>query len=136
WVTAYRERLREKQFDVLNLLVARYLERGDSARALDYAERSYHFDPWREDALCKVMRLRNARGDRAGAVAEYLAFRRRVREELGVDPLPQTTALYAQLCEPAGASATAVAAAEEPVTWHGGSPYCGLRAFDREHTPV
>lgn len=137
WASAYRGQLRDRQFEVLDGLIARYRAAGDSARALDYAERAHRLDPWREDSLCDVMRLRTARGDRAGAVAQYLAFRQRVRDELGVDPLPQTTATYARISEmPGGGASAQVAPAEQGAAWERGSPYCGLRAFEVEDTPV
>ena len=50
-------------------------------------------DSLREDALRRLMSLRYAAGDRSGALADFEAFNRHVREELDTDPMPETIAL-------------------------------------------
>ena len=50
-------------------------------------------DPFREDALRQLMAVRYEAGDRSGALQTYEQFARRLREELGVEPMPETAAL-------------------------------------------
>ena len=57
-------------------------------------------DPWREDAVRSLMRARNGMGDRAGAIAECAAFTARIAAELGIEPMPETLALRAELSRP------------------------------------
>jgi len=93
WLVAERERLRAIQLANLSaLIVARRIDR-DLAGAVDYARRLLALEPAREDALRHVMALRTQLGDRAGALASYEAFVRRVADELGVEPMPETREL-------------------------------------------
>jgi predicted ATPase/DNA-binding SARP family transcriptional activator len=94
WVEPERERLRELALDALARLTAR--ER-DPLRAAGYAQQLLRIDPWREDALRDLMRLRHASGDRAGALREYRDFAERLRVEMGVEPMPETTAFYERI---------------------------------------
>jgi DNA-binding SARP family transcriptional activator len=58
--------------------------------ALEYVEQLLVHDPWREDALRDLLTLRFNAGDRAGALAYYRAFCKRLGAEFGVDPMPET----------------------------------------------
>ncbi len=90
WLLAERERLRDIQLaNLSSLIVARRIDR-DLAGAVEYARRLLALEPAREDALRHVMALRTQLGDRAGALATYEGFARRVAEELGVEPMPET----------------------------------------------
>ena len=51
-------------------------------------------DPWLEDVLRTLIRLRYEAGDRAGALVEYERFARTLRAELGTDPMAETRAAY------------------------------------------
>jgi DNA-binding SARP family transcriptional activator len=54
-------------------------------------------DPWREEAHRRLMWLLISIGDRAAAIAQYEACRRTLEEDLGVEPMAETVALYQQL---------------------------------------
>ena len=93
WIEPERERLQ----NAVETLLLRALERerdNDPARAIAYAERLLRVDPWREDALRSLIELRHHSGDRAGALHAYRTFAERLRAELDVPPMPETTALY------------------------------------------
>ncbi|MFZ1125652.1 MAG: BTAD domain-containing putative transcriptional regulator [Candidatus Baltobacteraceae bacterium] len=94
WVEPERERLRDLAIGALARLTAR--ER-DPLRAAGYAQQLLRIDPWREDALRDLIRLRHASGDRAGALREYREFAERLVREIGVAPMPETTALYERI---------------------------------------
>ncbi|MDQ2857175.1 MAG: hypothetical protein M3R53_00815 [Candidatus Eremiobacteraeota bacterium] len=70
------------------------LEAGDYAAAAALAQRVVELDPWREDAIRTAIAARARGGDRARALVAYLDFERRVRDELGTEPMPETQALY------------------------------------------
>jgi DNA-binding SARP family transcriptional activator/tetratricopeptide (TPR) repeat protein len=93
WLFPERERLRALLIDCLHGLLLESRSRRDFAKAVVYAQRIMSVDPWREDVLRQVMAVRYEGGDRAGALREYDQFARRLREEMDVAPMPDTTAL-------------------------------------------
>jgi predicted ATPase/DNA-binding SARP family transcriptional activator/Tfp pilus assembly protein PilF len=100
WVEPERERLQSLYFSALSRLISRERQRGDLAQAQAYARQLLNRDPWREDALRDYMQLRAESGDRAGALHAYQQFEARLAEEMGVAPMPKTTAVYEQLARP------------------------------------
>jgi DNA-binding SARP family transcriptional activator len=94
WILYDRERLRGIELTNLDRLIASARRDGDFPRALRYAQRLLAMDPWREDAVRQAMELRYASGDRAGALAEFESFARRLRNDLDADPMPETVACY------------------------------------------
>jgi predicted ATPase/DNA-binding SARP family transcriptional activator len=93
WIEPERERLRNLAENALRRLIERERER-DPARAIGYAQALLRVDPWREDALRDLIALRHRSGDRAGALREYRDFATRLRRELDVAPMPETTAVF------------------------------------------
>lgn len=90
WALAVRERLRRRACRVLDELIRQKASGGDTLGAVHYAQELFLQDPWREDTLRQLMVLRFCAGDRAGALAYYREFRKRLQSELGVDPMPET----------------------------------------------
>ncbi len=93
WVLAERERLRARYFSLLDTLIARYRSERNFPAAIACAKRVLSSDPWREDALRAVVSVRYESGDTAGALAEYDRFTKRLRDELGIAPMPETVAI-------------------------------------------
>lgn len=93
WLFADRDRLRNLYHSILAELVVECRGRRDLQRAAGYAQRILNSDPWREDAVRHLMAVRYESGDRAGAIAAYQQFDRRLRDEMGVDPMQDTVAL-------------------------------------------
>ena len=91
WLQGPRERLRAMQTALLSQFVAATRRLGDGPRAAGYAERLLRHDPWREDAVRALIELRHEMGDRAGALHFYHDFAERLRAEMGVDPMTETT---------------------------------------------
>ncbi len=92
WAGGIREGLRRQACRVFERVVDDHCAQGNAAQALHYVEQLLGQDPWREDAVRKLMSLRYRLGDRAGAVAYYRRFRTRLRAEFDVEPMPQTVA--------------------------------------------
>jgi DNA-binding SARP family transcriptional activator len=90
WALALRERLRRRACRVLEQLILQCWSNGEKAKALEHVEQLLLHDPWREDALRYLLTLRFHVGDRAGALAYYRGFCKRLDSELGVDPMPET----------------------------------------------
>ena len=94
WIAERRLRLAQLQLDNLDQLLTRAVAAGDNPLAIAYAQAMLRCDPWREDALRHLIRLRRRAGDRAGALVEYERFAQRLRREIDVDPMPETVAEY------------------------------------------
>ena len=83
--------------DALERLGRRHEERGGPAAAIRCAERLVRLDPLREDAHRALMRLHDARGDRARALRAYHACAATLQRELGIEPSAPTRAAYEAL---------------------------------------
>lgn len=99
WIFVQRERLRDLFFSALGRLVQQCRHRRDFPQAIAYAQQILNHDPVREDVVRELMVLRYEQGDRAGAFQEYRQFERRLQEELGVAPMPETISLYQAIAE-------------------------------------
>ncbi len=108
WLFYERERLRDLYLADLNQLTMRSRAERDYALAATYAHRMLELDPFREDALRQAVAMRYEAGDRSGALQEYERFAHHLREELAVEPMPETVALreaiIRQALLPAGAT--------------------------------
>ncbi|MFY9720285.1 MAG: AAA family ATPase, partial [Candidatus Cybelea sp.] len=93
WLYGLRERFRNIYLTVLTQLVSSLRKRGELTRAIDVARKILEADPWREDIVRRVVALRYESGDAAGAISEYRQFAARLRDEMGVDPMPETVAV-------------------------------------------
>jgi predicted ATPase/DNA-binding SARP family transcriptional activator len=97
WVIIERERLYNLYLDDLQRLLAHYRDARAFDRAITCAQQILKREPLHENIVRELMRLRAATGGRARALEDYRSFQQRVSEELGVPPLPETTALYESL---------------------------------------
>jgi len=93
WTFAHRERLRTLYLAGLFSLIVTHRRRRDFAKAIAYARRALAIDPWREDVVRQLVATRYEAGDRAGALAEFDRFAQRLREEMDIAPMPESSAL-------------------------------------------
>jgi|GEM_PF-1727904 len=101
WLLPYRTQLQERSLVMLAALTTAAQNAGDFAKASRYAKRTLEVDPWREDAVRILMSARHAEADRAGAVRVYKEFSERLKEEMGLEPSPETTRLFDNMTAPA-----------------------------------
>jgi len=94
WVLLERERLRGLYLKALRQLLELYKQTGDYGTALEVAQQLVATEPFHEVAHRELMRLYHLLGRDAEAIAQYHRCRKILREELGVDPAPETEALY------------------------------------------
>lgn len=113
WLLPHRERLRALYFADLVGLVAEHRAARDFHRAAAYASQLLSADPWREDVVRALMACRYESGDAAGALAAFDAFAKRLRSELGVEPMPETLVARDAIVRNAPLPSTLVA---EPTT--------------------
>lgn len=97
WILPLRERLDQQYVAALEQLVVLLEERRDYVAAIHQAERLLRHDPLHETNYRRLMRLAVLNGDRARALHLYQECARRLQQELGVEPGPETQALYEAL---------------------------------------
>ncbi len=97
WVLSERERLRQMVIQALQRLSEAYTGRGEYAAGIEYTNRLLTLEPWQEEAHRQLMTLLARSGQHSAALAQYETCRRVLAEELGVEPLPETQALYHRL---------------------------------------
>jgi DNA-binding SARP family transcriptional activator/tetratricopeptide (TPR) repeat protein len=97
WVDERRRDVDRRRLDV-SLEAARVAaSRGDDALAFERYMATATADPLREDAHRGVMTSLARLGRTAESLRAYEHCRRALREELGVDPAPETSAVYEQI---------------------------------------
>ena len=70
---------------------------GDFETALLYARRWLALDTLNEPAHCAVIRTLAGMGDRTGAIRQYETCIQILNDELGIEPLPETSELYGSI---------------------------------------
>lgn len=93
WMVAPRERYRSAYLGALEQLITVCRGKLAFGKAIAYARRLLEADPLREDVARRLIALRYEAGDRAGALEEFDRFEQRIRDELDIDPMPETVAL-------------------------------------------
>ncbi len=94
WLIAEQERLREAAIETYRTLIDAYRARGEHRMGIQYARRLLAVDPLSERAHRDLMELFALTGRRNRALAHFEKLRNLLNEELGVEPLEETTALY------------------------------------------
>ncbi|UCC61798.1 MAG: protein kinase, partial [Anaerolineae bacterium] len=97
WQFFEAQGLRDNLAGALERLARGYSVQGEFEQAIPYARRWLALDPLHEPAHRCLMRLYAQSGQRAAALARYEACRQVLRDELGVEPTAETTALYEQI---------------------------------------
>jgi predicted ATPase/DNA-binding SARP family transcriptional activator len=97
WALAKADDLRNKHTEALTLLAEDYCLLGNAASALQYARRLVTLDPLNESAHRLLMEVYSQVGQHNAALKQYQTFEQALRKELGIDPKPETRALYKQI---------------------------------------
>ena len=93
WADGWRERLRGAASDAFRRLAEARAESGDIQGAIASARELLQLEPWDERGHRLLMRLLAQAGERSAALAQFEACRRVLRDELGIEPEPETGAL-------------------------------------------
>ncbi len=94
WLLSEQERLREGAVTALRTLVEAYLARGEYRVGIQFALRLVAVDPLSEEAHRYLIRLYALSGRRSRAVRQYEELCKILEEELGVEPMEETTELH------------------------------------------
>jgi tetratricopeptide (TPR) repeat protein len=97
WCVHERQRLRALALDALRRAMSYHLHRHDWSAALKHGQRTLNIDPLNEPAHATVMRCHCRAGNRAAALQQYATCVRLLREELDVEPMAETVAIYEQI---------------------------------------
>lgn len=94
WITARRAELAAIQVRALEAQLATRISKGNLEDGLHAAETLLALEPCRESAYRRLIQLHLLSGNRASALLAYDRCRKTLAEELGVDPCPETEAVY------------------------------------------
>ena len=93
WLDDERLRLQRRAAHAAWSLVDQAEAQGNLAKAGEWARRATALVPNDETALHRLITLLDRVGNRAGAIREYEAFAKRLREDYEAEPAPETTEL-------------------------------------------
>lgn len=94
WLRERREELRLKLLHIVTQLVDEYEQRQTWDAAIAQIRRVLTIEPWHEEMHQKLMLLLARRGQYSAAIAQYQTCRQILQSELGVEPMPETTAVF------------------------------------------
>ena len=97
WARPHRDRLERDHQDALEVGARAALACGDARRAAELADAAVTRQPLREIAHVLHIRALAAGGDTAAALAAHDRLRRRLADELGIDPSPEVADLHRRL---------------------------------------
>lgn len=96
WADGQRTRLQGLRLRASDCLAEAWLARGEGRLAQHTAEEAITVAPLREENHRLLIRAHLAQGNRADALLAFHRCRELLAEELGVDPAPETAAVYAE----------------------------------------
>jgi DNA-binding SARP family transcriptional activator len=97
WARGWREHLSDLHISVLAALADEFLERGDLVTAGLWARELVELDPLHEGAHRRMMVAYARAGRRNQALRQFLACRRALVEQLGVEPATETVFLQQRI---------------------------------------
>lgn len=97
WAVIERENYARQVVQALGLLAEYHERRGETALARQAAGRLVELQPWDEHAHTLIMRMLAQDGQWSAVQAQYVACRRTLQDQLGLEPSQETEALFADL---------------------------------------
>jgi DNA-binding SARP family transcriptional activator len=95
WIVRAREHLLSRYLGALSRLLRWHLDHGDAEAAVATGLRLLERDPMREDVHRALIRCFVQLGSRSQAMEQYHRCRTMLSDELGLEPMPETTAALA-----------------------------------------
>lgn len=99
WCLYERERLEQMFLRALAKLMVYHGTKDRFEKGISYGQRILSLDPLREEVHRELMRYHLLAGRRASALQQFHVCRRVLREELDIEPMPETQALYRTMKE-------------------------------------
>jgi DNA-binding SARP family transcriptional activator len=97
WVLPERERFHLMQIEALRLLSTHHRTSNNISAAFGFTRRAIALDPLSEILYRDLIALHALAGDRPAALAEFERLKAELKENLGVEPMPETLALVEDL---------------------------------------
>lgn len=97
WTLEERERLLARYLATATLVSNRLLARGETHQAVEMCERVLRRDRCYEEAYHVLIRAYARSGSRSQALRSYSRCVQALNDDLGIDPLPETTEIYEQV---------------------------------------
>jgi DNA-binding SARP family transcriptional activator len=97
WVVNQRESLHGLVLRGLSQIADRCIAQGEYERGLAVTRRLLTVEPWREQSHRQHLLLLAYTNQRTAAMAQYETCRTILRDEFGVEPMPETTALFEKI---------------------------------------
>lgn len=97
WGLDEQRQLQERYLNALQVLATHQADRGNYEQALAYGRQVLVKDPLLEEAHRQMMRYYGRLGDRSGLIRQHQQLSTVLADELGVEPMPETQALYQNL---------------------------------------
>lgn len=97
WVLEQREKYRAQATEIFQRAAQQQLDAGNERAALDALTRLIALDTWNENAQQAAMRLLAHMGKRTDALAQYQRLKKILRDDLDIEPSPETTALFEKI---------------------------------------
>ena len=97
WAFAEADELRRQLAEALTTLSSDHCTLGQADQAIPYARRLVALEPLNESSHRQLMQVYMQAGQHSAALKQYQACEQILRKELGVDPQPETYALYKQI---------------------------------------
>jgi predicted ATPase/DNA-binding SARP family transcriptional activator len=97
WAFAKSEDLRHQLASALTVLSDDHCAVGNADQGIPYARRLITLDPLNETSHRQLMQVYLQAGQHSAALKQYQACEQLLRKELGIDPQPETRALYKKI---------------------------------------
>lgn len=97
WLFYERQRLRDLALQAFEKLLAHQQNSGETAQAIETAQRLLLLSPAHEETHRVLMRLFAGQGRRAAALEQYKHCRSALQHDLDVEPGPETEQLYQEI---------------------------------------
>lgn len=98
WALRERDRLAERELDGMTHLLRHKIHTGQYQAGLALGARILERDPLREDVHRDMMHLNVRTGQRSRAIQQYHTCRALLRQDLAIEPAPETVRAYKTLC--------------------------------------
>ncbi|MEM9553192.1 MAG: bacterial transcriptional activator domain-containing protein [Acidobacteriota bacterium] len=106
WIFGARQQLQRLEILGLERMMVHYGEQHETQRAIRYGEALLERDPLLEQVYRELMLFDRSLGDRNSALRRYHDLESLLASELGVEPMPETKAIYRRLMDCPGDDAT------------------------------
>lgn len=101
WMMAERRHLQELALGALHTLTTHFADQGELTKSITYAKKLLAIEPWREEVHRLLMTLYVRSGQPGAAIGQFRHCQETMRQELDVDVMPETVALYDEIREQA-----------------------------------